>query len=1207
MSGLLGEYNQVSPMDGRRPPLYPESVPDLEREPSDAPGEPGSRFRHLLTLGRGGLGVVELVWDSERHQRVALKRLPTLSAPLARRLKAEFRTASKLSHRNLVTLYELGQDDRGPFFTMEYVDGVDPLTYCTREDRPERFQTVVHQILPALAYIHGAGLVHRDLKPSNVLIDGDGVLKLLDFGLSTRSRADDSGDAATTTGPAGTPGYMAPEQARGDPVTSAIDLYALGVLLRAIADPAFSELVSETSDRLMRDDPEDRPTLDEVARLLEPVVGPVDVAVASRAQEIVGRDHELATLVGALCEPAPAMLVLRGPTGIGKSALLRALSERIRQDGGTVLRGAARPDETVAFNALDGVLDDVSVELLRDELPPDVRRAADEASRAFPVLADPARTLADREIVRFTVASRLFGPKAMAADKPTRFSTFDRVARVVAHVCLEQPTVALLDDLQWTDTDALALLDHLRRTVTDLRVVAALRDDVGDNPAARWLALRNDVRFFDVAPLADEVVEQIVRDVAGGAGSPDVRVSGSLIRTCSGRPAHAELLGYSLARRSSPGSDPDLPTGEGLLTGIVDELEALERAVLAHLLARDGWLSTAELAALLELSEGAVRDGVASLSRHGLVRDDLSAGELHVRLYHDMIAQAVSESVSPGDLARVHGRLADRLLRAPNRDPARLAQHLSAAGRLDDAAAPALEAARIAEDQYAYRLAAEMYTIALSSAAGSEPEIERAYAEALTNGALFQAAAERWSTLRRSPRARQHRELGFDATVNEAYCLLSTGRFSRGAEVVRALFDESGLHGTGAVRLLDAVEAARFLIGPLPTSLARARPKTRTVPVRTARRVQQLSSLVTLLDAMEGMRLGRLARDSFAEAKSREDAAQCEYTLAMVAEWLTGRTGASSLSARYRNAARRHLGDPSLRPRAPRPLAMEEAIDGFRSLRDGDWVAAAHAYDRSIESYDRAGLTGTMDQLYMLSTRVRIELYRQNLEAVGGQIERLERAVGATEGSQMATHLAYTTALYRIFQGRSEEARDALRATLDRLGAEAFTADLFIVRRIDCRALLYSDPVRGWRSHRSAQHEGRRFSLDRCFERGWHLGVAALLEAAALRLRAPGASARRIRYWAWTTRSACPVGAGMTTRAAAYAADAAGQPERALRLLADAERQAREARRPLDAAVARYQRGRRLGGSEGTREMEAARTDVERAGSSVAFLDEDPA
>jgi serine/threonine-protein kinase len=206
--------------------------------PDDA-GERGGRrigpYRVLREVGRGGMGTVYLAEREDVRKRVALKVVRgELAAPeKLERFLLERRILARLEHPGIARLLDAGVTDDGtPWFAMEYVDG-EPLTeYADRRRlsvsaRLELFS----QACSAVAYAHRSLLVHRDVKPSNILVSAEGELKLVDFGIA-KLLDDEAEEGLTGTGVRLlTPEYAAPEQLRGDPVTTATDVYALGLVL----------------------------------------------------------------------------------------------------------------------------------------------------------------------------------------------------------------------------------------------------------------------------------------------------------------------------------------------------------------------------------------------------------------------------------------------------------------------------------------------------------------------------------------------------------------------------------------------------------------------------------------------------------------------------------------------------------------------------------------------------------------------------------------------------------------------------------------------------------------------------------------------------------------------------------------------------------------------------------------------------------------
>ncbi len=204
--------------------------PPSSRSDRFAPGSIiAGRYRLVALLGRGGMGEVYRADDLTLDHPVALKFLPEGVASDANRLAQfhqELRIARQVSHKNVCRLYDLGDADGRRFLTMEYVDGEDLASLLRRIGRipQDKAIEIARQLSAGLSAAHERGVLHRDLKPANVMIDGDGNVRLTDFGLAIAA-----GDAAAVR--AGTPQYMAPEQLSGHPASVRSDLYALGLIL----------------------------------------------------------------------------------------------------------------------------------------------------------------------------------------------------------------------------------------------------------------------------------------------------------------------------------------------------------------------------------------------------------------------------------------------------------------------------------------------------------------------------------------------------------------------------------------------------------------------------------------------------------------------------------------------------------------------------------------------------------------------------------------------------------------------------------------------------------------------------------------------------------------------------------------------------------------------------------------------------------------
>lgn len=191
------------------------------------------RYELVHPLGHGAMATVDLAHDVELDRPVALKRLADNLArdeDLRRRFLREARLAARLAHPNVVRVFDVGEDDGRPFIAMEYVEGETLADLVVRRGRLPAAEaaSLGMQACAGLAAAHAAGLVHRDVKPQNLLLGADGVLKLGDFGIA----AGHEGTQLTLAGTVlGTAGYLAPEQARGEQVTAAADIYAVGAVL----------------------------------------------------------------------------------------------------------------------------------------------------------------------------------------------------------------------------------------------------------------------------------------------------------------------------------------------------------------------------------------------------------------------------------------------------------------------------------------------------------------------------------------------------------------------------------------------------------------------------------------------------------------------------------------------------------------------------------------------------------------------------------------------------------------------------------------------------------------------------------------------------------------------------------------------------------------------------------------------------------------
>ena len=709
-----------------------------------------SRYQIRERLGAGASGVVYRAYDPETERDVAVKMLRHHDPEDLYLLKHEFRALADIVHPNLARLYDLEVNEDDCFFTMELVPGRDLISHlCGTASEPcrdyARLTAVFLQLVLGLDALHARGKFHRDVKPMNVLVEQSGRVVLLDFGLVV------GGDrslsvASQREGFAGTLLYTSPEQAWGMPISPVADFYSVGVVLyealtgklpfegpnlgalldrrnRAPAPPrslvpAIPEHLAELALDLLSYEPERRPGAAEIrARLqsrAEAGTAP-RAALRTRAAAFVGREDERSALRAAF-ETARAgtahAVRIEGPSGIGKTALLeRFLGELEQREDVVVLRSRCHPHETVRFEAIDGLVDELSRFLIheRPERLETLRpRGLAALVRVFPVLG------------RVPFERYASDPDWRDADpQEIRRRGFAALRELLARFADRQPLVLWIDDLHWGDLDSAPILRELLRPPDAPRLLMLLSYRSDERERGALLRALGDAEregaipradLVSLEPLSETESRALIADLLASSPPDLVARAESLVTEAHGSPFFVEELARFLERQS----DTTSLVGRGIaLEDVFAErlqpLPQFAREILELVAASGGPIETRLVLELAGVG-GRGRPGVYDLCNGSLLRTT-SAGD-QLEAYHGRIREAVLERLPLERRRQRHRQLATALATLPGADPSEVLQQYLGADDATAAAPWALVAAEGADQALAFARAAELYELA---------------------------------------------------------------------------------------------------------------------------------------------------------------------------------------------------------------------------------------------------------------------------------------------------------------------------------------------------------------------------------------------------------------------------------------------------------------------------------------------------------------
>ncbi len=1068
-----------------------------------------------------------------------------------------------------------------------------------------RLRLALRQLAEGVAAIHDAGMLHRDLKPSNVMVTQSGRVVVLDFGLA--SALADEGRSGEERLLEGTVAFMSPEQAACTPLTAASDWYSVGAMLyhaltgrppfvgnrddmimaKLQYDPPRPVTVNadvpldldDLTMRLLARDPARRPTAAALLSALgadAPTRSHVSLAATPTASEsLFGREAQLAALRTALLATrngAPALAHVHGPSGMGKTRLLRGFLEQAAGEGALVLQGRCYERESMPFKALDSLVDALARHLMTlqaMELEGLAPRDSVAVARLFPVL---------RQLEAFTSARR----RAVVAPDPQelRRRAFAAMREVMARLADQRPLVLAIDDVQWGDADSAQLLASLLRppdAPAALVVLGHRAEDAADSEFLRELAGQAaagvDVREIEVGPLAPDDARRLARLHLQETRLGDEELA-RLVRESQGIPYFVEELARA-AREDRP-AESDAPDLTELLRARLARLSEPAARLLSTIAVTGRPLAEELATRAAEVDDPAM---VQVLKAAGLVRTRLVAGTRMLETYHDRVRQAAAAMLGPAELRERHRRLAVVYEASLTPDLEALAQHLAGAGEPRRAAEFALQAARRAEQALAFERAAQLYRLALELDASRGRLVQTALGGALANAGRGAEAAD--ALLAAVGGASPAEAL--DLRGRAAGQLLYAGHIDRGLTQLREILGQIGMTmaptpGRAVTRLLWG-RAGLALRG-----LSFHERHEAELPATQLMKVDVAFSVAEGLGTADPIRAAEFHVRHLKLALAAGEPRRVARALAAEAVFLSLRGvkaagRANVLRARVDEMAAR-LGDPS-------SLGLSAGCRGVVALNEGRFRDAIDALGRAEEIFRNQCIGHRWElatcHIYSLFATALLGRVREVTEKLPVLFEEASSRGDLYTATTLQAALGFYLPLTR---DDPDAAYRAIEAALARWSINGFHLQHANALSSQLQVDLYAgEPARALARVRAAWPAVERALLLRVEVMRSLLvvtrGRVMLAEAARSGDKALLAEAERLGRRLCRERADHAASGGWTIRAGC--AVVRGDTALALRLFAEAEVVTERAQLVLNLAALRHTHGRILGGEAGAR------------------------
>jgi serine/threonine protein kinase/predicted ATPase len=686
-------------------------------------GQKIARYEVLELLGQGGMGLVYKARDANLDRFVALKVLHAKSVDnqdRVRRFAQEAKAASALNHPNIITVYEIDKIPGGPdFIAMEFIDGQTLHSFASQAVPIPSLISIARQTAEALTVAHSQGIVHRDIKPENIMVRRDGYVKVLDFGLArllTEDRAAlETITRATAAGlVVGTPAYMSPEQARGEALTDATDVFSLGLVLYQVATgqhpyPAASNVailqaissqaavppsrlrpeipkpLEELILAMLDKDPVRRPRASAIVEALTAsgngsAVSPLPV-VRTISRLTVGRDRELRELRSCFDAAASGnglFLCVTGEPGIGKTALIEEFLSETADATPSVGRGrcSERLAGTEAYLPILEALED----LVRTPM----------GSQWAHLL----KLFAPTWYVQVTLSSRDSNDQLRAEAQGASQERMKReITSFFQEISRIRPLILFFDDLHWADLSTVDILSYLGDRCRSMRllILATYRPSdllLNKHPFHQVkleLQGRGACREIPVGFLESSEIERYLAYAFAGHRFPPGFAHMVRSRT-EGNPLFmVDLLRYLRDR----GVVVEAPAGgewtlsqsvddiaEGLPESVrsmiqrkIERLEEEDRRLMVAASVQGSAFDSAVLSAALQMDPADVEERLDVLERvHGIVSQVRESTfpdgtpTMRYRFIHVLYQNALYETLRPTRRAALSGAVAQALL-----------------------------------------------------------------------------------------------------------------------------------------------------------------------------------------------------------------------------------------------------------------------------------------------------------------------------------------------------------------------------------------------------------------------------------------------------------------------------------------------------------------------------------------------------------------